>query len=99
MDKAKLDTMVSETQAVMAKAVDAVKGSQTKGDAMVSSLARAFLPIDDPTRLFMEWLSANSGRLREAVAELGLDIPEGPGYANRLRDAVAKELERRQWRY
>lgn len=45
------------------------------------------LPDDDPERRFIDWLVANAGRLREAAAEMGLDVPAGPGFAARLRVA------------
>lgn len=94
MEKQKLDQMVSETQQAMAKAVDAVKDSQTKGEILVN-LAQAFLPEGDPMLLFTKWITENSSRLREALAELGLDVEEGPGFVKKLREVVTPILVQR----
>lgn len=92
MNKAELEKMTQRTQGYMAKAVDAVKGAQSKGEAM-RKLAEAFLPEGDPMCLFMTWADENTHRLKEAVSDLGLEIPEGPGFAKRLREAVTPKLK------
>ena len=66
----------------------------TRG-AVLGVLARKVLPEGDPDRLYVEWLEANAGRLREAIKELGVDVEEGSGFAFRLEEAVKPLLGRK----
>jgi hypothetical protein len=53
------------------------------------------LPEGDPDRLFYVWLTDNPDGLREAAAGLGVDIPEGIGFIDRLQAAVTPILVER----
>jgi hypothetical protein len=47
---------------------------------------------DSDVLLFWVWVRANLGRLREATAELGITVEDGPGFMDRLEDAVTPVL-------
>ncbi len=65
----------------------------TRGGAL-RKLA-SMLPEDDGVRLFMEWLTDNTPGLKRAVADLGIEVAEGPGFFQRLRVAVTPILVER----
>lgn len=86
---------VKVTQKTMQRAVDAVRGSKTQGEAL-RNLVEAFLPPGDEDRMFYTWLQENICRLTEACTDLDIEIPEvGPGYVEKLRAVVAPVLMER----
>jgi hypothetical protein len=65
---------------------------KSTGEMILAAIRIAF-PPGDPERLFIEWLVANSERLREACVELGIEPPEpGPELYQRLKTAVIAKL-------
>lgn len=64
---------------------------------LTAGLARNMLPANDPHRLAYEWMAANSGRLRQATADIGVTIEEGPDFGERLFQAIAKRLSEIGW--
>ena len=77
-------------QRTMATVADALKDCKTTGDAL--TVLASLLPEGDSERLFTEWLCANSTRIPEACAELGVEFSEGPGLVKRLRELVGPLL-------
>lgn len=57
------------------------------GTAFLAHMSEAMFGADDPDTKFYRWLTDNRQNLREAAAELGIEVEEGPGFAKRLRDA------------
>lgn len=97
-----IETMVRDTQVAMARFAGVLRRLMGKPVTVVDlaeSLAQEFFEPGDPYRLFLEWLSENRGRIREAVADLGVEMPErsleGPEFFVRLKDAVAPVLVER----
>ena len=55
------------------------------------------LKEDDPERIWTEWLVNNSGRLKEACQELGVEHPaEGPELIERLKVTVMPVLVKKR---
>ena len=78
---------IGEVASVIANSVGKSTGE------MILSAVRAAFPPDHPEVLFVEWLVANSGRLREACVELDIEPPEpGPRFYQRLKTAVTAKL-------
>lgn len=96
MDERIKQQMIKETQTAVSQFANVARQSIGKTtSAFWRGLTEAFLEEDHPDRLFFTWLDDNVGRLREAVAELGLQMPEaGPGFAKRLMDAVVPKLKK-----
>jgi len=78
---------IGEVASVMANSV-----GKSTGEMILAAIKAAF-PSDHLEVLFVEWLVTNSGRLREACVELGIEPPApGPGFYQRLKTAVTAKL-------
>uniref|UniRef100_A0A6M3X802 Uncharacterized protein n=1 Tax=viral metagenome TaxID=1070528 RepID=A0A6M3X802_9ZZZZ len=65
---------------------------KTKAELMLA-MAEAAYSVEHSEFLFAEWMVLNSGRIREACIELGVEPPpEGPNLFRRLKEAVTPEL-------
>lgn len=64
-----------------------------QGQAM-KHIVDAFLP-GSSQQLFWAWVTENAHNLREATAELGVVVEDGPDFFTRLEDAVTAKLVER----
>ena len=65
---------------------------KSTGEMILAAVREAF-PPEHPEVLFAEWMVENSGRLREACVELGIEPPKpGPELYQRLKTAVTAKL-------
>lgn len=75
---------------VIARAIaDAVNAPNRNGADVIANMSVSMFGEDDPESRFYRWIAdamAGDG-LRAESEKLGLDVPEGEGFARRLRDA------------
>ena len=86
--------MRGEPVSIFGLVASVIAGSigKSTGEAILAAVRAAF-PPGHPEVLFAEWMVGNSGRLREACVELGIEPPEpGPELYQRLKAAVTAKL-------
>lgn len=85
------DQFLSGLQAI----VDAGKQGKQGVDLMVAA-SEAMFGADDPDTEFYRWLSANRTNLRQAAADLSIEVTEGDGFVRRLKTAYQERMREQQ---
>lgn len=72
---------------------EGMKGPHRTGADVLSKMSESMFGANDPDTLFYKWMAdamAGDG-IRAEAEKMGLDVPEGPGFAKRLRDAYLEK--------